>query len=42
MGGKFSKQFWSDLKAFVHEYWVEVFIFFVFVTAMFVAVTWVF
>jgi hypothetical protein len=42
MGNTFGKQFWTDLKAFVHEYWVEVAIFFVFVTLMFVGVTWVF
>jgi len=31
----FSKQFWVDLKRFTHEYWVEVFFFFLFVTIVF-------
>ena len=42
MGNTFDKQFWTDLKAFVHEYWAEVVIFFVLITLMFVVVTWIF
>lgn len=35
MKGTFRKQFWSDLKSFTREYWVEVFIFFIFVGIIF-------